>query len=339
MSLRDKLAAKQAAIAAAADGKVAATRPSESGAKTAPGKLLEAMPLLAEKDKELKKVAEENQALRDQLDKASRAGSDISLQLLVEKPGRRRKLSKDAYVALRDNLRHNKLIHPVVVRKLEDGKFEIISGHHRIDAYREMGREQIRAVIMESSDDEATDGAFNVNLIQSGLTDYEKYLGFRIRLERTPGMTQSDLAEQIGVSKALISYILSFDQLPPDVLSLIEENPELLGATAVADLASLTKAGRGEQVTAAVRRLAAGEIDQKQAVKQAGLETERLKKPATPAVTEKIKVGKATYCEIRRAKNVFRLEFKSEDEAQRVYAAIKRVIEDESHVIGGSSNI
>jgi ParB family transcriptional regulator, chromosome partitioning protein len=332
MSLREKLAAKNAAIATASEARQGNTRPDDGLPKTAPGQLLAAMPMLAAKDKQVAELEAQNVELRNQLETAARAGADIQLKLLIEIPGRRRKLSKEAYVALRENLRHNKLIHPVVVRKLEDGTYEIISGHHRVDAYRELGREQIRAVIMDSSDEEATDGAFNVNLIQSGLTDYEKYLGFRIRLERTAGMTQTQLAEQTGISTALVSYILSFDQLPPDVLSMVEERPDLLGATAVAALAGYTKAGKSEQVINAVKKLATGEIDQGQAVKLAGAEPPKPKKQSAAPVMEKIKAGKATYCEMRRAKNVFRLEFKSENEAERIHAAIKRLLEDEALV-------
>jgi ParB family transcriptional regulator, chromosome partitioning protein len=330
MSLRDKLAAKNAAIAAAADGNQGVARPNDGSPKTAPGRLLEAMPLLAAKDKQLQELEATNSELRAQLSKASQAGADLPLKQLIEIPGRRRKLSKEAYVALRENLRHNKLIHPVVVRQSEDGNYEIISGHHRVDAYRELGREVIRAVIMDSSEEEASDGAFNVNLIQSGLTDYEKYLGFRIRLERTQGMTQVQLAEQTGISTALVSYILQFDQLPPDVLSMVEERPDLLGATAVAALAGYAKAGKSEQVVNAVQKLAAGEIDQGQAVKLAGAEPPKPKKPVSTPITDKIKAGKATYCEMRRAKNVFRLEFKSEEEAQRIHAALKTLLEAEA---------
>ncbi|WP_144106633.1 ParB/RepB/Spo0J family partition protein [Paraburkholderia sp. BCC1886] len=337
MSLRDKLAAKNAAIAVASESNQGVARPNDGAPKTAPGRLLEAMPMLAAKDKQLQELQTTNSELREQLSKAAQAGADLPLKQLVEIPGRRRKLSKEAYVALRENLRHNKLIHPVVVRKAEGDTYEIISGHHRVDAYRELGREQIRAVIMDSSEEEATDGAFNVNLIQSGLTDYEKYLGFRIRLERTPGMTQVELAEQTGISTALVSFILQFDQLPPDVLSMVEERPDLLGATAVAALAGYAKAGKSEQVVTAVQKLAAGEIDQGQAVKLAGAEPPKPKKVSPPPVMEKIKAGKATYCEMRRAKNVFRLEFKSEDEAERIHTALKKLLEDEALVANTAS--
>ncbi|WP_233860011.1 ParB/RepB/Spo0J family partition protein [Paraburkholderia sp. HD33-4] len=330
MSLRDKLAAKNAAIAAATESGRGIPRPPVEMPRTAPGRLLEAMPMLAEKEKEVEALAAELATMRERLENASNAGADLPLDQLVEITGRRRKMSKEKFVELRENLRHNKLIHPVVVRRIDDGRYEIVSGHHRVDAYREIGREAIRSVIIEGSDDEATDGAFNANLMQSGLTDYEKYLGFKIKLERTQGMTQAKLAELSGLSTTLMSYIFSFDQLPVDVLSMVEEKPDLLGATAVAALAGYTKDGKSEQVTAAVKRLAAGEIDQGQAVKLAAHDPSKAKKPAPTPVTEKIKQGKSLYCEIRRAGSVLRLNFQTDEEAERIQAALRRVLEEES---------
>ncbi|MEX3968115.1 MULTISPECIES: ParB/RepB/Spo0J family partition protein [Paraburkholderia] len=330
MSLSAKLAAKQAAIAAAADGKAATPRPNQEGAKTAPGRLLEAMPLLAQKDQQMKKLEEELEELRRQLQAASNAGADIDLDQLVEVPGRRRKMSKEKYVELRENLRHNKLIHPVVVRRRADGKYEIVSGHHRVDAYREIGRLEIRCVVIEGNDDEITDGAFNANLMQSGLSDYEKYLGFKIRLERTPDLTQDDLAERYGVTQGLVSNIFKFDKLPFDALSVIEEKPEIIGATAAAALANIANQGAADRVIEAIKRLAAGEIDQGQAVRLAKQDPNRAAKPTVAPTSVKIKRGKATYCDLRRAKNVVRLQFKTDEEAERIQAALEKLLESES---------
>lgn len=332
MSLRDKLNAKNAAIAAASDANRANARPNDGAPKTAPGRLLEAMPLLAAKDKQLAELENQLGQVREQLQAASNAGAEIALNELIEVPGRRRKMSKEKYVELRENLRHNKLIHPVVVRKNDDGKYEIVSGHHRVDAFREIGREQIRCVIIEGSDEEVTDGAFNANLMQSGLTDYEKYLGFKIRMERTPGLTQAALADRFGVTPAMVSYIFSFEQLPLDALSMIEAQPDMIGSTAVAALAGIAKQGKEDRVIEAVKRLAAGEIDQGQAVKLAGQDPAKARKEAAAPVSVKIKQGKATYCELRRAKNVMRLQFKSEAEAERIQAAIQALLEGQSKV-------
>lgn len=329
MGIKDKMAARTAAIAPLGS----APRPVAPSPepKTAPGKLLAAMPLLAEKEVELEAANAENAQLRKQLEKAQESSFDVALDKLVEVPGRRRYMSKQKYAELRENLRHNKLIHPIVVRRLPDGRYEVISGHHRIDAYRELERPAIRAVVQESAtEDEASAGAFFANLLQSDLTDYEKYLGFKDRQNRHPELTRAQMAELSGLSETSVSFIFSFDNLPSDVLSIVNEHPELLGASAAYALAGLAKEGRSEQVVAAVKKLAAGEIDQGQAVKLASTAGAKTRPDSAKAVSDKIKVGKSVYCQMRRAKNIVRLEFSSEQEAERVHQAIRSVLEEES---------
>jgi ParB family chromosome partitioning protein len=138
------------------------------------------------------------------------------------------------------------------------------------------------------------------------------------------------MAEQAGLTEAMVSYIFSFDHLPADVLSMLAQRPSLLGANAGYALAALAKQGKSQQVIDAVKRLAEGAIDQSQAVKLAAADPNKKKAVTATPVTMKIKAGKALYCELRRAKNVVRLQFQSDEEAARVQAAIARVLETES---------
>jgi ParB family chromosome partitioning protein len=325
MSIKDRMAAKTAAIAPLSGERRLSPN---AEPKTGPGKFMAMMPMLAEKEKEVETAVAENAELRAQLAKV-RGGIDLPLKNLVEVPGRRRHMPPEKYAELRENLRRNALIHPVVVRHMENDQHEIISGHHRIDVFRDLGRETIRVVVLEGDEEQASDGAFFANLMQSDLTDYEKYLGFKDRQSRHPDLTQSELAEQSGLSESLISNILAFDNLPAAVLSACAERPSLLGSRAVVSLAALVKQGRAEQVVQAVEKLVAGEIDQGQTVKLASSDVKP--KPAIePPVTLKVKRGKSVYCELRRAKNVMRLQFQSEDEAVRIQALVQQLLETES---------
>jgi ParB family transcriptional regulator, chromosome partitioning protein len=332
MSIKERMAAKTASIAPLSGER----RPSSGEPKTGPGKFMAVMPMLAEKEKELETAEAENATLREQLAKV-RGGIDLSLKELIEVPGRRRHMPAEKYAELRENLRRNALIHPVVVRRTESGQHEIISGHHRVDVFRELGRETIRVVVLEGDEEQASDGAFFANLMQSDLTDYEKYLGFKDRQNRHPEITQSQLAEQSGLSESLISYILSFDNLPAAVLSACAERPSLLGSRAASLLANLAKQGRTEHVVQAVQKLIAGEVDQAQAVKLAANDI-KPKKAAPAPVTLKVKRGRAVFCEVRRAKNVMRLQFQSEDEAERIQTLIQQLLESEAGETKSSGN-
>lgn len=289
--------------------------------RTAPGQL---MHLQAKSEQQ----QDEIDRLRKELQEAKQMGGtvDVPLSELHEVPGRRRYMAPEKYAELRDNLRHNKLIHPVVVLPRAEGGFEIISGHHRSDAYRELGRETIRCVLGEATAEEADEGAFFANLMQSDLTDYEKYIGLKRFQAEHPEMNRATVAERVGISPSHISALLSFDRLPPEVRTILEANIALLGANAAAEFAVLVEAGKRDRVLEAVQRLADRRLDQSQAVKFA--RSSDASKKATPAASSfKIRSGKTTWCDVRSAKNVMRIEFQSEEIADSVRDAIRKHLE------------
>lgn len=353
MSLRDRLAAKSSTIGTTER----ASRPEgddERRPKTAPGQMLASLPHVAEKEKELQtalaQLKEQNESsaaqkqeierLTAELANARKTGSAVEIRLedLHEVPGRRRHMPPEKYVELRENLRHNKLIQPVTILPRAGGGFEIQSGHHRTDAYRELGRPTIRCVLGDAVGVEGDVGAFYANLMQSDLTDYEKYKGFKLIMERFKGMTQTQLAEQSGVSKAAVSRMFSYDQLPSQVIARLEQNPGLLGATSGSDLAALVREGQSEQVVAAVERLARGDIDQVQAVKLARVTTKPTVAATARTNTLKFKIGKSMYCDMRATGKTLRLEFQSEEEAQAIQKEIKAVLEARRQVLANQAD-
>ncbi|MDR5809096.1 ParB/RepB/Spo0J family partition protein [Caballeronia sp. LZ019] len=301
--------------------KRAATTP-----RTAPGQL---MHLQAKSEQQ----QDEIDRLKKELQEAKQMGGavDVPLSDLHEVPGRRRYMAPEKYAELRDNLRHNKLIHPVVVLPRTQGGFEIISGHHRSDAYRELGRETIRCVLGEATPEEADEGAFFANLMQSDLTDYEKYVGIKRFQHEHPELTKASVAEHVGISPSHISALLSFERLPQEARKILEANMALLGANAAAELAVLAEAGKSDRVLEAVKRLADGKFDQSQAIKFVRASVEP-KKAATGATNFKIRSGKTTWCDVRSAKNVMRIEFQSEEIANSVRDAIRKHLEQLAQV-------
>ena len=321
--LKERLLARTAGVADRAES-AAALRPPDAQPRAA------TMPAqLGAFRLEAREYQERIHQLQKELEEAKRNGKGsmkVPLSDLHEVEGRRRYKSTEAYAELRENLRHNKLATPVGIRPRIEGGFEIVSGHWRTDSYRELGRAEIECVLDDSTEDEAALAAFYANLLQSDLTDYEKYLGFKDIRKRFPDMTQAKMAEQAGVNESVVSALMAFEDLPIEVLALLNERPALLGATSGYALARLVRSGNAERVVLAVRRLANKEFDETQAVRFAS--TDPSKQKATPTATSfKVKAGRATYCDVRQAKNVVRLEFQSEAEAQAIQTALKEVLE------------
>jgi ParB family chromosome partitioning protein len=285
--------------------------------RTAPGQLMNLQGKYAQ-------VLDENKQLQERLQAS--VPSELTLDDLYEKAGRRRKLTDDQFTELVSNLRTNPLVTPVTVRSRPAGGYEIVSGHNRVQAFRELGRDRILAVVIEADDDQAELNAFYANLLQSDLPDFEKYLGFCHIEERHPTLTRVEIAANAGVSKSTITQLMSFSNLPAETIDILRTHPHLVGANAAQDLAKLSGQGRAVQVTDAVRRLAAGEFDQTRAVRFARLDA---------AVKPKVKVfeplrirsGKNTFCDVRQADKVLRLVFSSAEDATVTQAAIRAVLQ------------
>lgn len=315
MSIYDKLGAKTAGIKARTVEKQVDKPP-----RTAPGMFLDATQRM--------NVAEARiEELEAQLKQAQSTSAELPLDELHEVPGRRRKLTSQQYMELKENLRNNPLVTPITVRKHAKGGYEIVSGNNRVSVFRELGRTHIPAALLDSDDDQAEINAFYANLLQPDLPDFEKYCGFKNIIQRRPTLTHTQIAEAAGVSRSFISQLMAFDELPLDVIEILKDRPDALGANAAQDLAVLAKRGRGEQVIRAVARLAAGELDQTAAVKEAA--TDPITKSAASARPEpvRIKIGRATYCAVQRADKVLRIQFQSAEEAEAVQQAICEVLQ------------
>lgn len=273
-----------------------------------------------------RKVTELESRLKD-----AKAGNsqEIELDQLITAPGRKRNLSQGEFTELVENLRNNPLVTPITVRPVNDGKYEIVSGHNRVAAFRELGRASILAVVMDAEDVQADLNAFYANLLQPSLPDYEKFLGFCMIKAHRPELTHEEIADMAGISRQQVTKLMAFSALPDQGLKALEQNPRALGANAAADLASLAKAGKADQVTKAIEMLSVGEIDQATAIyqvtKAATAPTQKSSKAKAEMRT--VKQGRTTYCNLRRAEKMIRLDFKTPEEAATAEQAIYELLE------------
>lgn len=282
--------------------------PPKSG-KTAPGALGEFMARESDAIKENKVLHDEIEAMKSQ---------SIKLDLLVEVPGRKRVLSPDEFNQLKENIRHNELTTPITVRPLSGGKFELISGHNRVQACRELGHSEIFAVMKHVDKVGAERGAFYANLMHSSLPDFEKYQGFK-RLMAETGQTQAEIAEESGLGRDIISRLMDFDELPKEARDLIASNPSIIGVTLVTRMKGMPG------VVDALKALAGGGITQATALSIAA---------AKPSVTHAkpetrlIKNGKARVAELVNRKGTISIKFKDPDAADALMDKVEALVRE-----------
>ena len=253
--------------------------------------------------------------------------SELPLTSLVSVPGRQRSLSQEQFAELKANLDANPLTSPITVRPVADGKYEVIAGHNRVQAYSELGREKIRSSVIELSAEEAERAAFYSNLLTVELADFEKYLGLSSRAKKDV-LTIDQLSAEAGISRALVGFLLSYDKLPQEALQLLHDAPDksLLGANAAQKLVSLVAAGKSTSVLEAIRQLVAGKINQAGAIKLATSEAQAKPVRARPIVVNQ---GKRKFCSIVRSQKDIRLTFAAGEDlsdalVEQIHALIKR---------------
>src|SRR6478609_7953555 len=133
MGIGDRLLAKTANIGSR-PSESAPQKTNDSEPRTSPGRLMDAQNRINSAHARIKE-------LETQL--AEKAALEVSLDSLVEVNGRRRKLTQEQFQELKNNLAQHALATPILVRALPDGRFEIVAGHNRVAAYRELGRSTI----------------------------------------------------------------------------------------------------------------------------------------------------------------------------------------------------
>ena len=134
---------------------------------------------------------------------------------------------------IKDRIRESGILMPVAVRPKEK-QYEILSGHRRIHACKQLGIETVPALIKELSRDSAVIFMVDSNLHREGLLPSEKAFAYKMRLEamkhqgRTsvqPGQKSSrdTLAESAGESATQIQRYIRLTHLEKSLLDLVDE--------------------------------------------------------------------------------------------------------------------
>ena len=144
----------------------------------------------------------------------SSAISDIDINLISPNPDQPRTTFDDvALDELAASIREVGIIQPLTLRKLVDGKYQIISGERRYRAAKKAGLENVPAYIREANDSELTEMALIENIQREDLNAIEIALTFKKLIEQYK-LTQERLSERIGKSRTAIANFLRLLKLP-----------------------------------------------------------------------------------------------------------------------------
>lgn len=107
----------------------------------------------------------------------------------------------DAMNEMADSIKKHGVLTPAVVRKKEDGRYELISGHRRKKACELAGIEYLPAVVREMDRDESIIFMVDSNLQREKLLPSEKAFSYKMRLDamnRKAGRPSRENLTQVG---------------------------------------------------------------------------------------------------------------------------------------------
>lgn len=136
---------------------------------------------------------------------------------------------------LTDSIKANGLLEPLIVRPFSDGKYEIISGHRRVNVCKELGIQAVPAIVKELSKDEAIIAMVDANLQREHLLPSEKAFAYKMKLDAMKHQGKTTLRQVVGKyeSADLISdnesgrqvqRYIRLTYLIPELLKLVDEN-------------------------------------------------------------------------------------------------------------------
>ncbi|CRK82453.1 nucleoid occlusion protein [Neobacillus massiliamazoniensis] len=108
------------------------------------------------------------------------------------------------------------IIQPIVVRRFEDGQYEIIAGERRWRAMKKLGWNEVPAIIKNMSDTETASIALIENLQREELSPIEEAIAYG-RLLELHNLTQEALAQRLGKGQSTVANKLRLLKLPQPI--------------------------------------------------------------------------------------------------------------------------
>ena len=167
---------------------------------------------------------------------------EIPLEMIDDFPDHPFKVMDDEdMINLAESIREQGIITPATLRKKEDGRYEILSGHRRKRACELAGLDTLRSEVVEMDRDAAVIFMVDSNLQRTTILPSEKAFSYKMRLEamkrqgkrldltsspvatKLHGRRSNDqLAEIVGEGKDNIRRYIRLTELIPELLEKVD---------------------------------------------------------------------------------------------------------------------
>lgn len=159
--------------------------------------------------------------------------TNINLNELNDFPNHPFKVNDDdSYKTLKESIKEKGVLEPIIVRKKDDKSFEIISGHRRVKACRELGINKINAIIKDITYEEAIFYMVDSNIHREYILPSEKAYAYKMKLDAikhqgrtlSPVGTKSHSVDELDDTKTQIYRYIRLTYLIPELLEYVDNS-------------------------------------------------------------------------------------------------------------------
>ena len=148
----------------------------------------------------------------------------------------------DEMEMLIESIKEHGILSPIIARPLENGEYEIISGHRRLFASKRAGLAEVPALVIEMDRDNAAIALVDSNLHRDNISPSEKAFAYKLKMEAmsrqghrtdlTSGQlvpksddnrTSAEIGEPYGESYKTVQRYIRLTYLHPKILEYVDE--------------------------------------------------------------------------------------------------------------------
>ncbi|MCU0437031.1 MAG: ParB/RepB/Spo0J family partition protein [Raineya sp.] len=135
---------------------------------------------------------------------------------------------EDALNELSESIKLQGIIQPITVRKLSEGKYQLISGERRLQASKRAGLKSIPAYIRTANDQQMLEMALIENIQRENLNPIEIALSYQ-RLISECNLKQDELGDRVSKNRTTVTNYLRLLKLPPMVQAALRDKQISMG--------------------------------------------------------------------------------------------------------------
>ncbi|WP_082020694.1 ParB/RepB/Spo0J family partition protein [Candidatus Soleaferrea massiliensis] len=148
----------------------------------------------------------------------------IDSSLIIPNPSQPRKFFEEyELISLSESIKSNGILQPLTVRRLDNGRFELIAGERRLKASKLAGLTQVPCIVISADERQSAILALIENLQRQDLNMFEEAAAIQQLIDDW-GVTQEEASKRLGKAQSTIANKLRLLKLSEAVQEMINKH-------------------------------------------------------------------------------------------------------------------